>query len=145
MPGVPGLPKSPLVFHVTRRSVSSHVYTDHLHPWIPAVPRETGMVGLPGLGSGLLGSWFPYFSLPTLLRKEALRTPRLAAFTPPIAAFPQDYPPQLPEPPDPHPKCPPSPTTITPQGWEQSALRDLQGIPWPAPSRIFGLEAGATS
>lgn len=76
-PHVPGLPKSPLVLHVTRGTNSSRAPQDCplftltiCFPGSPAVPREIGIVGHPTChpGLGLLRSWFPYLYslLPTL-------------------------------------------------------------------------------
>nr|KAF6480873.1 hypothetical protein HJG59_010667 [Molossus molossus] len=68
-PHVPGLPKSPLVLHVTRGTNSSRaphncpLFTLTIcFPGSPAVPREIRMVGHPTChpGLGLLRSWFPY-------------------------------------------------------------------------------------
>lgn len=150
VPGVPGLPKCPLVFHVTR-TLSSHAAQDCpmftltiCIPGPPAVPRETGMVGHPtchpAIGSGLLGSWFPYL-YPPPPKKRSLKDPQAGCIHPTNTSLS----PRL------HPSLPnfqghltPTPT-ITPRGWEQSALREAPGNPMASTRQDIGFEAGATS
>lgn len=84
-PQVPsGLPCHEEVYVIPCCPGQSHVYTDHLHPWIPCSSQGNRNGCHPGIGSGLLGSWFPYLYLPPAPhpKKRGLKDPQAGCIHP---------------------------------------------------------------
>nr|KAF6349166.1 hypothetical protein mMyoMyo1_011722 [Myotis myotis] len=144
-PQVPsGLPCHEEDYVIPRCPGLSHVYTDHLHPWTSYSSQ------------GNWNGWSPYMSPSYRLRptgvlvslplspsskKRSLKDPQAGC----IHLTNISLSPRL------HPSLPnfqghltPTPT-ITPRGWEQSALREAPGNPMACTRQDIGLETGATS